>query len=212
MNPEKFLADHDAIFSWKVPDNVPASLGTSPLAAFTGRGTHPLEVALATVTSRGRADDIRRLWVARHGRAPNPLLLVAAYEDDGMWKASICGPAGNEPPVETGLELGQVERMAAAALAEPTRHSAIRFLSSVWAELETELPGVRNQGMFATHELRDGVPNRPDWSGACTLGRDVLGYRGRELVEKLGFSIESLTGFTYGRQGERLESWRWPRF
>jgi hypothetical protein len=45
--------------------------------------------------------------------------------------------------------------------------------------------------MFATHELRDGVPARGDWQEACTRGHTLLGYRGRKLVERLGFSVET---------------------
>jgi hypothetical protein len=116
---------------------------------------------------------------------------VSAYPENGGWKAAICGPAGDEPPVESGLELSEVERIAAAALAEPTRHAAIRFLSSIWSELENELPGLRNHGMFATHELRDGVPERRDWDEACGKGRELVAYRGRDLVERLGFSVEA---------------------
>lgn len=189
MTPEEFLADYPDQFVWSVPDALPAGLGLTSVAAFTGRGNHPLEVALAAGSRRLRADEMRRAWVARYGRAPNPLLLVSAYQEDGGWRASICGPVGDEPPVEAGLELGQVERISAAALAEPSRHAAIRFLGSIWAELENELPGLRNQGMFATHELRDGVPARGDWQDARTRGQALLGYRGQELVEQLGFSV-----------------------
>jgi Eco57I restriction-modification methylase len=189
--PDDFLADQEEHFAWQVSERTPAGLGLSPIAAFSGRGNHPLEVALATTSRRPRADEFRQAWSARHGNAPNPLLLVGAYRDDGGWKASICGPAGDDPPVETGLELGEVERIAAAALAEPTRHAAIRFVASIWAELENELPGLRNQGMFATHDLRDGVPSRHDWTGACSRGQELLPYRGRDLVERLGFSIEA---------------------
>jgi hypothetical protein len=191
MTPADFLAEHDGHFLWPVPDGVPEGLGLAPVAAFAGRGNHAIEVALATVGGRPRADELRRAWAVRYGKAPNPLLLVASYEEEGSWKAAICGPVGDEPPVEAGLELSEVERIAAAALAEPTRHAAIRFLSSIWAELETELPGLRNQGMFATHELRDGVPLRSDWASACAKGQTLLAHRGRDLVERLGFAIET---------------------
>jgi hypothetical protein len=141
VTPEDFLAEHDGHFAWSVPDGIPAGLGLTPVAAFTGRGNHALEVALATVSKRPRADEMRKAWTVRYGKAPNPLLLVGAYQDDGSWRASICGPVGDEPPVESDLELGEVERIAAAALSEPSRHAAIRFLASIWSELEHELPG-----------------------------------------------------------------------
>ena len=155
MTPEEFLADHPSRRGLTL-----VVAGISPVAAFDGRGAHPLEVALATSASRPRAEDMRRAWKSRHGGAPSPLLLVVAYETDGAWKASICGPVGDEPPVEADLDLGLVERIAAAALDQPSRHQAIRFLGGILAEVESELPGIRNHGMLATHELRDGVPQR----------------------------------------------------
>jgi hypothetical protein len=191
MTPDGFLADYEDRFNWSVPDGTGKGIGLAPVAAFTGKGRYGLEVALATVQRRPRADELRHVWSARHRKAPSPLLLVAAYGADDGWKASICGPVGDEPPAESNLELGEVERIASAALGEPSHHAAIRFLSSIWDELENELPGLRNQGMFASHELRDGLPLRADWAAACDRGRSLLGFRGRQLVERLGFSVES---------------------
>lgn len=191
LTPDDFLIDHERRFTWRRPDMLPQSISLEPIAAFNGRGTHPLEVGLAMSTRKLRADELRRAWLARQGRAPNPLLLVVAYADGGRWVASICGPAGDDPPVESGLPLDEVERIASAALAEPSRHAAIRFVSSIWSELESDLPGLRNHGMFATHDLREGVPLRDDWSKECETGRALFGFRGRELVEQLGFAVES---------------------
>jgi len=184
VTPESFLADR------KQRNIALDGSRFSAVGAFDGRGTHALEIALATAGGRPRADDLRRAWRARHGAAPNPLLLIAAYQDSGAWKASICGPVGDEPPVETDLDLGLVERIAAAALDQPSRHQAIRFLGGIFAEVESELPGIRNHGMLATHELRDGVPLRADWPAECERARPFLSSHGRELVEKLGFTID----------------------
>lgn len=162
----------------------------TPVAAFDGRGAHALEVAIATSVGQPRTDAIRRAWKARQGGAASPLLLVVAYEVDGSWKAAICGPAGDEPPVETNLDLGLVERIAKAALDQPSRHQAIRFLGGILAEVESELPGIRNHGMLAAQELREGVPQRRDWGEACSRARPMLNFHGRALVEKLGFHVE----------------------
>lgn len=185
LTPEVFLADE--------PNRRGLSLdGVSftPVAAFDGRGAHALEVAIATSVGRPRADAIRRAWKARQRGAASPLMLVVAYEIDGLWKAAICGPAGDEPPVETNLDLGLVERIAKAALDQPSRHQAIRFLGGILAEVESELPGIRNHGMLATHELREGVPLRRDWDDACSRALPLLNSQGRDLVEKLGFHVE----------------------
>ncbi len=175
---------------WSSPRGAPS--GIVPADEWTGRdGRYPLTVGYAKSERKPRADDVRKLWKARHGNVPNPLLLVVAYREEDEWKAAICGPAGDDPPVESGLDLGQVERLADAALNEPSRHAAIRFLAAMWAELETELPGLRNAGMLASHELRDGVPLRPDWDELCERGRPLLDHHGRDLVQQLGFTIET---------------------
>ena len=66
---------------------------------------------------------------------------------------------GEEPPV-VDLGYAHAERLAAAALAEPDRHIAIRFLASALEGDPAEQPGLRNRGLLATHELLPGVPER----------------------------------------------------
>lgn len=138
---------------------------------------------------------MRKLWKARQGRRPSPLLLIVAYggaTDDGG-KMTVCGPVGDQPPVVDDLEVSQVERLASAALAEPNRHAAVRFLVAMLPEVGADLAGVRNAGLLATQELRNGVPDRPDWAQACQRSVPLLGLKGRGLVEELGFAVEQLS-------------------
>jgi hypothetical protein len=60
----------------------------------------------------------------------------------------------------------------------------------VLGELESDLPGLRNEGLLATHELRSGVPTRADWQTMCERARGLLPKRGRDLVESLGFTVQ----------------------
>jgi hypothetical protein len=63
-----------------------------------------------------------------------------------------------------------VERICRAALAEPDRNAALRFLSTVIPEADAPLPGLRNEGLFATHELQRGLPMKgAQWSDARTM-------------------------------------------
>jgi hypothetical protein len=149
---------------------------------------------------------VRALWRARHGNTPSPLLLVVLYADGTATRAAVCGPAGSDPTVRTGLDPSQVERLAQIALDEPDRHAAIRFLADSLTQAETNLPGLRNVGMFASHELREGVPGRPDWPRLVEAGRPLLTKRGRELVEALGFEVEArgiATQVLRVREGQR---------
>ena len=129
---------------------------------WTGRGTDALEVAYGTAASKPNATTVREVWKQRHGRAAAPLLVVVAYPKDHPRRATVCGPAGEDPPV-VDLDHDHTERLAKAALAEPDRHVAIRFLASALEGDPDEQPGLRNKGLLATHELLYGVPKRPDW-------------------------------------------------
>ncbi len=186
---DEFLADRDPR-RWSAPKGAPTAI--APQVLFLGEGDHPLEVALATSPHRPRADDVRALWKFRQGRRPSPLLLVVAYEDHDGVRVTVCGAVGENPPLVADLEPSQVERLAGAALAEPSRHAAVRLLVAMLPEVGSDMPGLRNSGLLATQELRHGVPQRPDWHQACARGKEVLAFRGRALVERLGFSVEPL--------------------
>jgi hypothetical protein len=187
---DEFLADHDPR-NWSLPDG--ASSKVAPSLLFLGRGDHALEVALASASARPLADAVRKTWSARQNRRPSPLLLVVGYPDHGQIRLVVCGPAGEHPTLLYGLSVSQVERLAAAALAEPNRHAAVRFLVAMLPEAETDMPGLRNVGLLATQELRQGVPDRPDWSASTATGRSLLGLNGRRLVEGLGYHVEELS-------------------
>ena len=118
-----------------------------------------------------------------------PLLLVVAYPRERPQRATVCGPAGEDPPV-VDLDYDHAERLAGAALGEPDRHVAIRFLASALEGDPGEQPGLRNKGLLATHELLYGVPGRADWDVATQRSGAVLGLRGHDLVRGLGYEIE----------------------
>jgi hypothetical protein len=185
---DTFLEDLDPR-PWQRPDGTSSAL--TPAGLFLGRGEYALEIALVDATRKPRNDDVSRLWKARKGSRASPLLLVIGYLDHGQTSARLCGPAGDQPPI-VGTTLAQAERLSRAALAEPSRHAAIRFLASMLPEVDAGLPGVRNTGLLADHELSTGVPTRTDWQRACDDGKRLLGLGGRQLVEGLGFAVEQL--------------------
>ncbi len=187
---DDFLVDLEPLV-WSRPDGAPEAI--TPSVLFLGQGDYGLEVAVATSERRPTAEQIRKLWTARQGGRPSPLLLVVGYPEQGEMKVTVCGPAGEHPALTHGLSVSQVERLAAAALAEPSRHAAVRFLVAMLPEAESDLPGIRNAGLLATQELRQGVPERPDWPAACKRGAHLLALHGRKLVEGLGFEVDALS-------------------
>lgn len=97
-----------------------------------------------------------------------------------------------------------MERICREALEQPDRHAALRALRDSLPALESELGGIRNEGFLATHELRVGARQRPDWREAGEGARRTLGKRGRDLLTGLGFQIEPFDRVTsILRAGER---------
>ena len=126
--------------------------GILPAYRWTGTGRDGLEVAYGNAESRPNTATVREVWRQRHGHRAAPLLLVVSYPDGQRRRAVLCGPAGDDPRV-VDLDYEQAERMAAAALGEPDRHLAIRFISEALEGEPDEHPGLRNKRLFATHEL-----------------------------------------------------------
>lgn len=170
---------------WNVPEG--GRLNVDADGYYLGNGNPPLEVAVARVDRRPTDGDVRNLWKRRRGNTPSPLLLVVIYPSSDGYRASVCGPTGEDPAVYSDRDLGQIERLAEAALSEPDRHSATRLLG---ANLRGDGEGIRNVGMFATHHLRDRVPQRSDWATLNQRAKPLLSLRGQELVKGLGFQIE----------------------
>jgi hypothetical protein len=163
--------------------------GISTEYYWTGKGRDALEVAYGTAVTKPNATAVREVWKQRHGRAAAPLLVVVGYPKDRPNHAVVCGPAGEDPPV-VELDQAHAERLAAAALGEPSRHLAIRFLADALEGDPDEKPGLRNKGLLAMHELLYGVPKRSDWEAATERSRSLLGLQGQDLVRSLGHEIE----------------------
>jgi hypothetical protein len=106
----------------------------------------------------------------------------------------MCGPNGDPPPAFTALAHDRVERLCRAALAEADRNAALRFLSSAIPEADAPLPGIRNEGLFATHELQKGLPGNSHWPKAGEQSRPLLNLRREALLQQLGYAIDATPG------------------
>ena len=167
---------------------------------FLGNGTNAIEVAVAQTHILPRRTVLLEIWKARRGGRAAPVLLVVLYPGG----TALCGASGEEPPTYFDLETNRVERLCREALNQPDRHAALRFLSQAMPSLETALPGLRNEGLLALHELQHGVPNRDDWMAAKRKAENAVGKRDKKLLETLGFRVERLDNLTYRlRTGDR---------
>ena len=172
------------------PLNVGDSKGSIPKALFLGQGSNALEVAVLEAVSPPSIGTLRAIWNSRLAGRATPLLVVVLNGGS----ASLCGPTGDPPPAFQNLRSDLVERICRTALAKPDRNSALRFLATVISEADSPLPGVRNEGLFATHELRYGLPQRKQWTEKRTHAEPLIALRGEKLLESLGYAIEAATG------------------
>ena len=163
-----------------------------PASLYIGKGTLAMEVIVFHVTKRLSDGEIRKVWKARKGKRSAPLVLVLLYPDT----ACLCGAEGDHPPIYPDMDIGQAERLCRELLAQPDRHAALRLLAQTGSSFRTSLPGLRNEGLLALHELEHGVPKRNDVRDARKKAQTTLGLQGTDLLEALGFSIEPLDNLT----------------
>ena len=174
---------------WSVPSEFPKSL--KPIGCFAQQVGSGLEVVVAAARSRPRASDMRKAHSVRRAGRASPVLVVALHPGSVGTSVSMCGPAGDAPPVWNDLDPSQAECIVRLALQEPNRHAAVRFLASALPEMSSPLPGLRNMGLLATHELSTGVPQRPDWDDAVRRSQPLLTVQGAKLVRRLGFGMDA---------------------
>ena len=163
-----------------------------PLGLFVGQGSNAIEVVVAESSRSPNRNMLLSAWRTRRGGRASPVLLVVRHADG----AALCGATGVTPPVYINLDVDQVERLCREALQQPDRHAALRFLAQALPSLETAVPGIRNEGLLALHELQHGVPQRGDWKDAKKKAMSVLGKRDNELLRALGFQVERLDNLT----------------
>ena len=190
---DEFLVKRDPV-RWSAPEGFPGSLQQAGL--FAQDAPSGLEIVLVETRRRPNAPVMRRAWSKRRAGRASPVLLLAFYPTPDGARISLCGPSGEQPVVRHDLEVSQVERLAGVALGEPNHHAATRFLLAAMPELDSPVPGLRNVGLLATHELVEGVPAMAEWPIATQRSLPLLRRRGRNLVESLGYEVEPLSSNT----------------
>jgi hypothetical protein len=182
------------------PLTLAAGSGLSPSALHIGHGQNAFEVAVLTASGKPTASALQTAWKTRRGGRASPVLLIALYSD----KAALCGPSGEDPPVRHDIDQGQVERLCRAALDQPDRHSALAFVGQALPSLDTVVPGLRNEGLFALHALTIDAQRRPEWAKASEKVGKIAARKGHDLLAGLGFKVERLDNLTLLlRGGER---------
>ncbi len=173
--------------------------GLTPVGVFIGPGQLGLEVALYEAGSRPNTATLQKAWKERRQGRSVPLLTVVL--DGG--RAWGYGPAGEDMPPYADKDAAAIERLCAAALEQPDRHSALLFLAGALPSLDTAAPGLRNQGLFASHELIEDAPRQTDWQEHVQRGRSIVRDRveGQDLLKRLGYSVERIDNLTHLLKG-----------
>jgi hypothetical protein len=173
---------------WSAPPGCPK--GFEPRQVYAGRaevGGTPIEVAVAKWTGPDRVtrESMAKLHALRvNKRAASVVLAVEV--DNGT--VITFGPNAAAAPLDP-LALEQAQRLFQAVLDEPTALMARARLAALSQAIDsTTIPGVKNSGLFANHELRVGVPQREDWRASCIASAPLLVERGPSLITKLGYT------------------------
>ena len=181
---------------WKKPAGCPSKYETETIYSGNDEGNLEIEIAVAQFSGAGQPirGDLAKLHKARKGNSNNPVVVVAIKED----KSWLFGP--NDNGAITGpLDLEYSKRIVQAALDEPSGLAARRRINQTYSaingtatgpDVANALPGVSNSGLFASHELRQGVRRRSDWEDACKKSIPILGQRQEDLIRALGYTPE----------------------
>ena len=96
------------------PVAVPGGVPFQSVGLALGLGASPLEMLVTSSAAPANPTTLRAAWKARNAGRAAPLLFVFLHGD----KASLCGPAGEDPPASTR---GRSNGSAARRSARPTR-------------------------------------------------------------------------------------------
>ena len=129
--------------------------------------------------------------------------IVVAFEIGD--KVFLFGPTEDRQPVEVSASTAR--RVLQAALDDTSTITARRNLVSFYDTLgSTELSGIKNRGLFASHHLKENLPQRSDWSSLQARGLELATKRKRSLIEALGFTVASEERNTLILRGSEKES------
>lgn len=163
---------------------------------YTGKGSRfTLEIIVATNKESPTKKFLTDAYTDRRDGRVNPVLVIVPQENTDS--VSLCGVSGENPPVYRDVDVNQTKRVCTTAVDKQNRNSAERFLNQTLQELSQDFAGINNQGLLATHELKNGVPKRSDWEPAQRKAEDIMSDDAEELVNNLGYKKDELTDQSY---------------
>ena len=173
---------------WVRPEGCPA--GFEPRLVISGNSTGGMALEIA-ITGWSKSEPpsreaLTRLHTIRVNKRATPVVILVELDGGATL---VFGPNPASAPLGP-LPEDQTQRVVQASLDEPTVIAARARLAGLVQSIDsTAMPGVKNSGLFANHELRVGVPARADWQAACDRSAAMLSSKGPQLIEKLGFKV-----------------------
>ncbi len=146
--------------------------------------------------------DLEKLWQSMAQTLV--LVLAVRYTSKGTPVVDLVGgrrklpanaPNGTRPRplIVQKVPVTEARKFCQIILSEETPHAANRLVARWMDERATDMPGLKNDGLFARHALLNYVPERPDWPPASEKAAKVRDKAGRDLVKALGFHIDDST-------------------
>lgn len=162
-----------------------SALGASQANIIIGnQKSHEVEVALIVAATGPKEADIRALWRDRSNNGDRKVLIAVEHGD----RITLFGPAQDRQSVTLKSEIAR--RLIQNFLDAPDLLSAVREIVSFYdAHSTSDLGGIKNKGLFASHHLRENLPRRRDWQALRDQGYVLAEKRHRGLIEALGFQI-----------------------
>ena len=150
-------------------------------------GTPPIEVLSVELRKAPTTGQIREAHAARADRR-NVQLAVAIQYRQQVW---LYGPATDRQPLIVSSTIAQ--RVLQSALDETdSLHAAYGLNNFLNSYASTEMPGIKNKGLFATHHLRENIPQRRDWGALVSKAESLSSLRDIDLVKALGFKVTEI--------------------
>ncbi len=143
--------------------------------------------------------DLERLWQSMAQTLV--LVLAVRYTSKGAPVVDLVGgrrrlpadaPKGTRPRplIVQKVPVVEARKFCQIILNEDTPHAANRLVARWMDERATDMPGLKNDGLFARHALLNYVPERTDWPPASEKAGKARDRAGRDLVKALGFHID----------------------
>ena len=120
-----------------------------------------LEIAVVTSEQKPNNQTIQKAQKKRRSNRASPVLLTVIHGDGSL--ADLCGPFGDDPPIQKNVQLEIIEKFCRTALKQPDKNQALKFCSHFLPSLGNGLSGINNKGMLSSHHLIHGVKKRFDW-------------------------------------------------